>query len=412
MILNTSFLAQLLEKHKTPGAIVYVTDTNAHILASTEESRVGATSTTAQFILKSGRPAVIEHNDALQGDRDDQNRVTYGTPLLAQEETIGVVIASGAHAAATSLGLLIKSALETAIEYQNYTQSILHTGDERSVIARALLDNSMSEPKIVTALNKLEMDPLLLRSVIYINLAHHRPNYFNINLNLGYQSSIERINEDIVKRIRACRFFNTQDMILAYDRNTILIIKSFIQNSDISRAYLSLDKICEEVESLLSAFTCFSFHIAYGNIYANLKDVTKSFSEAAETIRIGKKTRPDDQVYILDNLLFDHVCHFIDPQIVNKIILPALEALKNGETALPVEIIGTANAFVDNCMSFSRTAAATFQHRNTIGNRLDKLRQKTGLDPAKSFHDAFIVKMIWTYLTLSAGGAPAEADEE
>lgn len=411
MIFNTGFLAQLLEKHATPGTIAYVTDANAHILASTKDSRIGTTSTTAQFILQSGRQAVIEHNDALQGGQDaERNTVTYGTPITILDEIIGTVVVFGAHAVAVALGQLVKTALETAMEYQSYTQSILHTSDKRSIVARALLDSSMTKPKIVTALNKLEMDPQLLRSVIYINLSHQRPNYFNINLNLGYQSSIERINEDIVKRIRACRFFNTQDMILAYDRNAILVIKSFIQNSDIGRAYLSLDKICEEIEVLLADFTSFTYHIAYGNIYPEIEDVRKSFSEAAETIRIGKQTHPEERVYILDKLLFDHVCHFIDAQVVNKIILPAMEALKSGESSFPVEIINTANAFVDNCMSFSRTAAATFQHRNTVGNRLDRLRQKTGLDPAKSFHDAFVVKMVWTYLALSDRQPEIEAE--
>ena len=408
MILNTTFLTQLIQKHAVPGLTAYITDANSHILASTDESRVGKNSTTAQFILKSGRPAIIEHEDSFLNKADTRDYITYGTLITNLEEVIGIIICSGPHNAATSLGSLLRASLETAFEYQSFTQSILHAGDERSIIARALIDNTMARQKIITSMNKIEMDPTLIRCVICINLEHHRPSYFNINLNLGYQSSIERINEDIIKRVRACRFFNTQDLILAYDRNTIIVIKSFIQNSEISRAYLALDIICDEIGIILKLFTSFTYRIAYGNLYPEISDVKKSFSEATETIRIGKKTHPNDNVYTLDKLMFDHVCHNIDPQIVNKIILPAINALNFGDKAFPIDIIDTANAFVDNCLSLSSTSAATFQHRNTIRNRLEKLKEKTSLDPASNFSDAFIVKMIWTYMVLTANDEVVE----
>ena len=408
MILNTDFLSQVLTKYASPEARTYITDDSARIFASTDVSRIGTSSTTAQFILRTGRTAIIEHEDGGEAESNKQNLVTYGIILEFDQEVFGVIVSSGLHSVVVPLGALIKASLETAVAYQHYSQTLLHNSDERTLIANALLDERVNQQKVTDMMNRIEMDAALLRSVICISLKHHQPSYFNINLNLGYQSSVERINEEILKRISASRFFNTQDLMLVFDRNTIIIIKSFIQNSDISRAYLSLDKICEDIESILSSFTSFSFHIAYGNLYRGVLDVRKSFLEATEIINIGIKTHPTESVYALNNLMFDNVCHYLQPQIVNKIILPAIAKLTREDKNIQTEIIDCAEAFVDNCMNISQTSSNLFLHRNTTHTRLEKLKEKTGLDPANNFADAFVVKMLATYIKLNEPTQPIQ----
>jgi carbohydrate diacid regulator len=79
-------------------------------------------------------------------------------------------------------------------------------------------------------------------------------------------------------------------------------------------------------------------------------------------------------------------------------IEPAITKLRKKNGTLPAELVSCAEAFVDNCMNFSQTAKNHRIHRNTIMSRLEKLKILTGLDPVNSFRDAFIIKMIATYI--------------
>jgi len=400
LIMNSDFLLKVLQKYATADIQIHITDASTRILASTDQNRIGLSSNTAQYIVRSMRSAVIESGGHSSFEGGGQETVTYGTPFFFENELCGTVIARGQPPAPVQQGNIIKAALETAFEYQRYNQSVLSASDDHAQIANQLLADKVDVEKTVSMMNKIEMDPSLLRCVICVSLAHHQTSYFNINLSLGYQSSIERIKDEAAARLKASRYLNSQDIIYVYNRNTILVIKSFIPVDDLSRIYLSLDKICEDFEKTLSSFTSFSFNMAYGNLYQGITDLKKSFNEAMETIDIGHRTNPEQHLYVLENILFDNICHFLHPQIVNKILKPTIAKLTRKDNTLPTEIIECAEAFVDHCMSLSETSEKIFLHRNTIRSRLDKLESITGLRPATSFKDAFIVKMLAAYLKL------------
>ena len=260
------------------------------------------------------------------------------------------------------------------------------------------MNNKVDTEKAAAMMINLEMDPNLLRAVICIKLEYHQTSYFNINLNLGYQSSMERIKNEAIQKICNNKYFNSQDIVHSLDRNTIVIIKSFIPVNDYLKIYLSLDKICEEIEKALISFTAFSFCMAYGNLYYGITDLNKSFNEANDIIGLGQKNKPEDHFYVLENILFENVCHFLHPQIINKILLPNINKLICKDGTIMKELIETAEVYIDHCMNFTATSEVMHLHRNTIGSRLEKLEALTGLSPNDSFRDAFIIKMIAVYI--------------
>lgn len=400
MNINTDFFAGILNQYKDEDVIVHLCNANSRIIASTDQSSIGSHSTSASFVLQEGHTVIIG-GEAASGT----NTVIYASLIKVPNYSLLAVVATGESKKASEQGNLIKTAIETALSYQAFLSRDTQRTDERASVGRALVEGDFSEQNIIAKMNKLELVPNLLRSVIYIHLLHDEPTYFNVSLNLGYQSSIERKNEEIVNRLSKGKYFNTQDLIILYDRNTVLIIKSFINGSDVFRAYLSLDKICSDISKILSEFTSLNYHIAYGNLYPDLHGVRRSFLEANDTIEIGKSTLPDEHFYSLEDLLFEHVCKGINPQIVNKIIQSCIAGLQENETEFPEELIQTAEAYVDNCMRLSRTSNAIYLHRNTISKQLTKLKEKTGLDPQNSFRDAFLVKIIATYLKLNGENA-------
>ena len=393
MLMNTDFLNYVLSKHAFESFVIHITDNTTRILASTDEKRIGDNSSTAQYIVQVMRPSTIESLA-----EDNSNIVLYGTPVLFNKELCGTVIVRGPAGTAVNLGNTIRSSLETALEYEEYSKSTFEIADNRAIIGKQLLSGKVDTEKVSAMMTNLEMDPHLLRAVICIKLDYYQTSYFNINLNLGYQSSAERIRNEAIQRISTNKFFNSQDIVLGLDRNTISVIKSFIPVNDYSRFYLSLDKICEEIEKALNSFTAFSFCIAYGNLYYGITELSKSYHEASEIISIGQRNNSDNHLYILENLLFENVCHFLHPQIINKILYPIMNKLLRRDGKIMTELIDCAEAYVDNCMNYSATSEITHLHRNTINTRLEKLKALTGLSPATSFQDAFVVKMLAVYI--------------
>ena len=396
-MINSDFLSMILEQYAPPDTRVYIADASTRIHASTDPNRVGSFSDTARYILHSAKPTVIESATTQYG-AGDQELVTYGAPLFFDGELSGCIIVHAQHNIALTQGNLIKAAIETAFSYHRYSESILSQRDECAAIAAQILSDNVNVEAIISMMNSIEMDPSLLRCVICISLNHHKANYFNINLNLGYQSSIERINHEVAARLKSSKYLNSQDILYSYDRNTIVVIKSFVPVKDYSKIYLSLDKICQDFEDVLDRFTSFSFYMAYGNLYQDLADLKKSHLEACKTIDIGRRTNPQQRFFVLDNILYEAIFHSLNTQIINKIILPTITKLTGKDNVVRTEMVDCAEAYIDCCMNLSETSAKIFLHRNTISARLEKLRTITGLDPANSFSDAFIVKMLALYL--------------
>lgn len=393
-MVNIEFINHILEKFHSPNLSVYITDAQTRILSATNEERIGKTSRTASYIISIMRPATIKESEKV-----DSSSVVYGAPIMEANTLFGAVIVRGPMDLAVQIGNTIRISLETALEYLHYNKEQADSPEYKiAQITAQILTEHVDKEKLYSLMHSQELDPQLLRTVICIRLNYYQTSYFNINLNLGYQSSIEQLRETVSRRIRTNRYLNAQDIVYTADRNTILILKSFIPSNDISRIYLALDVICHDLADTLSKFSGFSFGIAYGNLYEDITQLHKSWKEAIETLEIGQETDDTVQFYSLETLLFDNVCLHLQPQIINKYLLPALKKLTRKDGSLPKELIDSCEAFVDNCMNLSATAAKTLTHRNTISARLNKLKNITNLDPASSFRDAFLVKMLALYV--------------
>lgn len=392
--INRAFLNDIILKYSTEECIIHITDTASKILASTDSERVGDISSTAIYINKVQRATSMANLDRTK----ERFSSVYGVPLYAGDELYGAVIVRGQAKTASDIGEKIKTAIETIIAYEKYTNADADHKDRIESIAVRIINGEADREGLYSDMYKLDMDPELLRCVIYIKLSYRQNNYFNIKLNLGYSSGIEQFKSRFIEKLSANLYFNSQDIVFMYDYDTALIIKSFIPGPDLSRIYRSLDRICESVAADCSDFKSAGFKIACGSIYASLDDVPKSFREAEELINIGLRSKKDTDIFLPENMLFESLSYYMNSQIKNKIILSTISSLTKKDGHMASDIIDCAEAYVDSCMNVTETAKITGLHRNTINSRLDKLRQMTGLDPSKSFRDAFIIKETAVYI--------------
>ena len=393
MLLYSDFLNYVLEKYSHINLIIYITDTNAKIIASTDPKRINSICTLAQRIFKESHSVKIKSTN-----HADVFPFSFGTPIYYKKVLQGGLIVYGNFETAYKQGELIQASIESALEFNVYSQNRIKAENHKETIARMLLDNSPNEDKLHSLMNKQDIEPNLLRTVICISLEFYNSTVPGTNWSLGYLSNIEQLRTDVFEKLKANRFLNSQDIVYLYDKNTIAVIKTFIPISNPVRIYPALDNICLDFEKMLENYTAFSFNIAYGNLYMGTMELRKSLDEAIEIVALGKKKKPDKHCLNLENILFEKVYDHLCPQIVNKIIDSTIAKLTRKDGTVLEDLISSIEAFVDNCMSFSETSKNHYVHRNTIIARLEKLKTLTGLDPANSFQDAFLVKMLAAYI--------------
>ena len=368
-------------------------------MASTDSKRPGTISLTAKEVFNAEKP-----HKTKKINQDTDFPFSFGTLLYYKKELQGSIIVHGPEELASRQGELIQTSLESAMDFSEYSHNLKSTEDQKVAIARMLLEDNPNTDALSSLMSKQDIETNLLRTVICIALEFYNSTMPNTNWSVGYLSNIEQLRADVIEKLKTNRFLNSQDIVYIYDKNIIAVIKTFIPTSDPIRIYPALNSICRNFEKTLEKYNAFSFVIAYGNLYKGITDQKKSFDEAMEIITIGKKRKPNECCLFLENILFDKICEKLYPQIINKMISPLIAKLARKDGTVRNELIDSMEAFVDNCMNFSETAKNHSIHRNTIIARLERLKSLTGLNPLTSFEDAFLVKMLATYIRQQGSG--------
>ena len=391
--MDIEFLTALINKFRREDVNIYIADTNARILVCSETERIGGIGNTARYIITIQHAASIQNTSSLY-----ETASHYGTPVMVYGSIEYVVVTYGNSNHTISIGDTLQAALQTALEYHEYQQQkSIRPVDELDKIASLMLTQKSDKAKLLSLMHRHELDPHLLRAVIDINLNFYQNKFFNINLDLGYESSIEVLRSDISRNLRKSKYLNSQDLLYSPDRNTIIIIKSFIKTDNISRIYLAIEEVCKDLVKVLNQFNGLSFSIAYGNFYDHLEDIHMSWKEATEMLELGKLSGKKE-FFSLDSLLLDCVSLHLLPQIKNKYMIPAAEKLKQRNGQIQLSLLETVEAFVDNGLSLTATTVQTSLHRNTVNTRLKHFTDLTGFHPADSFRDAFLTKMLALYV--------------
>lgn len=308
----------------------------------------------------------------------------------------------------------ITIALEELISYmpseplkvmENYREN------QQRQLALLLLQKDKSKDEVLKLMHQLELDETLLRAIICIRLGFSTNKYFNINLNLGYQPILEKIRDETFRLIQGCRYFTTQDICCFVGEDEIVIFKSFIEGSNISRVYLALDRICDELQKSLSTISLLNFKMAFGNIYKNVMQLYQSYHETKEIISLGEEVFPEKHFYNIESIMIENICYFLHPQIVNKILVSKLKLLTDDAGIVQESLLHCGEVFVDNCMNFTQASQAAGIHRNTLNHRLARFTDLTALDPQSNFKDALITKLMAVYLRRNPNIFTTEGDK-
>ena len=130
--------------------------------------------------------------------------------------------------------------------------------------------------------------------------------------------------------------------------------------------------------------------MAYGTIVEEIKEVSRSYKEAALALDVGKIFFREHRVIAYSVLGIGRLIYQLPIPLCKMFIKEIFK--EKSPNDFDEETITTINKFFENNLNVSETSRQLYIHRNTLVYRLDKLQKSTGLD-LRVFEDAITFKI-------------------
>ena len=178
----------------------------------------------------------------------------------------------------------------------------------------------------------------------------------------------------------------TRDFVTAVDEKNIIVVKELEPND----GHTELEKIAENMYTLLKEDGEEDVLIAYGTVVNDIKEVSKSYKEAKLALDVGKIFFSERSVIAYSALGIGRLIYQLPIPLCKMFIREIFEGKSPDD--FDEETLTTINKFFENNLNVSETSRQLYIHRNTLVYRLDKLQKSTGLD-LRVFEDAITFKI-------------------
>ena len=253
-----------------------------------------------------------------------------------------------------------------AFQIQSLLVAYKERFDKDNFIKNLLLDNLLLVD-IYNRAKKLHIETDIRRVVFLLETDHEKDN-----------SSLEGV--------RALLGSKSSDFITAVDEKSIIVVKELGTND----GYPEMDKVARKILDCLAPGKKASFHIAYGTIIDEIKEVSRSYKEARMALDVGKIFFGERSIIAYSSLGIGRLIYQLPIPLCKMFIREIFEGKSPDD--FDEETLITINKFFENSLNVSETSRQLYIHRNTLVYRLDKLQKSTGLD-LRIFEDAITFKI-------------------
>ena len=191
----------------------------------------------------------------------------------------------------------------------------------------------------------------------------------------------------------------TRDFIITVNETDIAIVKEVKPNIEVK----DLRKIAKTIEDTLSSELFLKCVIGIGTIVPQMKDLSRSLKEAQVAIEVGSVFEAEKTILNYENLGIGRLIYQL-PTTLCRMFLS--EVFKKGSVESLGQETMTIQKFFENNLNVSETSRKLFVHRNTLVNRLEKIKKITGHD-LREFDHAIVFKvalMVKKYLETRDAG--------
>ncbi|MBR1627945.1 MAG: helix-turn-helix domain-containing protein [Lachnospiraceae bacterium] len=229
---------------------------------------------------------------------------------------------------------------------------------------------------------------LLLDNLLLVDI-YNRAKKLHVDLNARRGVMIIECGSikdgDELERVRNIFGGRSRDFVTAVDERNIIVVKAV----DSENGYDEMEKMAEVVVNSFEEKSD-KVRISYGTIVGELKEVSRSYKEAAMALDVGKIFFKDHQIIAYSVLGIGRLIYQLPIPLCKMFIHEIFE--KKSPDEFDEETLVTINKFFENSLNVSETSRQLYIHRNTLVYRLDKIQKSTGLD-LRVFEDAITFKI-------------------
>ena len=253
-----------------------------------------------------------------------------------------------------------------AFQIQNLLVAYKVRFDKDNFIKNLLLDNLLLVD-IYNRAKKLHIDTEVRRVIFIIETKHEK-------------------DTNALDNVRNLLGNRTRDFVTAVDEKNIIVVKELEPND----GHTELEKIAENMYTLLKEDGEEDVLIAYGTVVNDIKEVSKSYKEAKLALDVGKIFFSERSIIAYSALGIGRLIYQLPIPLCKMFIREIFEGKSPDD--FDEETLTTINKFFENNLNVSETSRQLYIHRNTLVYRLDKLQKSTGLD-LRVFEDAITFKI-------------------
>ena len=253
-----------------------------------------------------------------------------------------------------------------AFQIQNLLIAYKERFDKDNFVKNLLLDNLLLVD-IYNRAKKLHIDTEVRRVIFIIETKHEK-------------------DTNALDNVRTLLGNRTRDFVTAVDEKNIIVVKELEPND----GHVELEKIAENMYTLLKEDGEEDILIAYGTVVGDIKEVSKSYKEAKLALDVGKIFFSERSVIAYSALGIGRLIYQLPIPLCKMFIREIFEGKSPDD--FDEETLTTINKFFENNLNVSETSRQLYIHRNTLVYRLDKLQKSTGLD-LRVFEDAITFKI-------------------
>ncbi len=238
--------------------------------------------------------------------------------------------------------------------------------DKDNFIKNLLLDNLLLVD-IYNRAKKLHIDTEVRRVIFIIEVLSEK-------------------DANTLEKIRSVLGGKSKDFITAVDEKNIIVVKEVGENDN----YHDMEKVANNMLDVLKKEIEADFHIAYGTIINDIKEVSRSYKEAKLALDVGKIFFSEKDIIAYNTLGIGRLIYQLPVPLCKMFIREIFEGKSPDD--FDEETLTTINKFFENSLNVSETSRQLYIHRNTLVYRLDKIQKSTGLD-LRVFEDAITFKI-------------------
>lgn len=352
------------EMKKIIGKDINYINKEGEIVASTDKKRIGTLHLGAKEVIKKHKVVVIQRDEEYLGAKEGIN-----LPVKFNDRIIGVIGVSGKKTEVEKFGQIIKKMTEILIKEAYLKEKEgLENEYEKILLEHLLLERNIGQKSLIVSSILEEIALREKGEVISIKLE----NIKNINKGKKYF--------EIIKKI-----IKVENGYLM-SSNGIINVLVFNKDRD------AIQNIIEKIKEDMSFYKDIDINFGVGRSKNEVEELKISYDESLTALEWSIKNKKTYFYY--EDMKLEIILNNIDEMIKEKYIKQLFKNLDFSEIEEFKEIF---IAYEKYNGSINEISKEIYIHKNTLQYRINKFRDKTGLD-IRNYKDFAILKIAYMIL--------------